>query len=244
MKKIFSKLFLTALFALVFFTPNLFTINKLLIWATVDKKIENKKTINELYNFLEKNHPKISKNIKINQLETPHINIAVAGIIKEENGNKYILNNKNKQVLLEDVLRAVEKAVSSYKLEKKDSNLDKFNLKSSSRFSIPTNEKQFYIIQKPSFGKKHCFYSIRKALKKELSNIGLNPVIFKPSVSSTHICSNDQKTINKLQYLQNYPKFFKILQAIPETKGLTCSNIELVLDKSNSYDIIKTYNLK
>ncbi|KKP28489.1 MAG: hypothetical protein UR12_C0018G0012 [candidate division TM6 bacterium GW2011_GWF2_30_66] len=244
MKKIFFISSFIIFFTILFCANNLLAINKLVIWSTIDQKIENKNTINELYNFLEKNHENIFKNIKINELEVPHIAIAIAGIIKEENGEKYILNNKNKKILLKDVISAIEKAISDNKIEKSDLDQAKFNLKPGSRFSKPINEKQFYIIQKPLLKKNHYIYTIAKSIKKELSDIGLNPEIFKPLVSSTHVYSNDKKTINKLQYLQNYPKFFKILKDVPESNGLTCSNIEILIDSANNYDIIKTFDLK
>ena len=63
MKKIFFISSFIIFFTILFCANNLLAINKLVIWSTIDQKIENKNTINELYNFLEKNHENIFKNI-------------------------------------------------------------------------------------------------------------------------------------------------------------------------------------
>ena len=113
MKKIFFIPFSTTLLAILFCMPNLLAYKKvasklaaekLLIWATVDQQINNKKTIDELYGYLEKNHPEMVKNIKIDDVEKPHILITIAGIVYEKDGKKYVISTNEKQVSLEDIV--------------------------------------------------------------------------------------------------------------------------------------------
>ena len=243
MKRIFFKTLSATLIALLFCTPSLLSVNKLLIWATVDQQFKNKQTINELYDYLKKNNPEIfEKNIKADDTRKPHIAITTVGVITEENGKQYIADKLGKRVPLEKVIKAVEKAISRNKINSK--NMLKFNLKAGSRFSDPTNKAHYYIKQIALLEKNNPLHILGHAITKELTNIGLLPSEFKPNVNSTCIYSKDKHALGQFIFLQNRGKFWKILQAVPARTGLTCSKVQILIDKGDNYTAIKSYDLK